>query len=365
MRLASVRRGLALGMVGMGAVWVGSAAGCDEAAHGADEKQAIHANVVLGSLGDTPGRFAYPRCMEAGSDGKSLWVIDKSARVQEIDAQTGACLSMWRMPEWDLGKPVGFTIAPGRDADGKWLKDLLYVADTHYHRVMIYEPPARASDPAKGTPPAGSPRVIGSFGKYGTEGGEFYFPTDVAVLTADDGKSIERIFVAEYGGNDRINIFDGSFNWLSSFGREGPGKNPAEIELNRPQSLAIWKRADGKRELIVVDSCNHRLGRFTLEGKLVAWIGSPQTMGDALGEFKYPYGIHILPDGTALVSEFGGCRVQRIDLETGRGMQAWGMPGRGEGQLVSPWAVTTMGKNVYVLDSGNNRIMGFPMPKLR
>ena len=342
---------------------------CDEEPRIGEPPKPIAARVVLGTLGDTPGRFAYPRCLEAGRDGTTLWVIDKSARIQQIDAKTGACITTWRMPEWDLGKPVGFTVAPGNDADGKWVDGLIYVADTHYHRVMIYEPPnpgtSEAAPAGSDARLAGAPRLVGSFGSFGTEPGQFYFPTDVAVLVGADGRSIARIYVTEYGGNDRVNIFDGSFKWLASFGHEGPGKNPAEIEFNRPQSLAIWTRSDGSNEVIVVDSSNHRLGRFTLEGKLIGWIGSPRTMGDALGAFKYPYGIHILADGTALVAEFGGCRVQRVDLETGRGLQAWGVAGRGAGELAAPWAVTTMGNSVYVLDSGNNRIMGFAMPTLK
>ena len=351
------------------AVGLGGMAGCDEEPRIGEAPKPITPRIVLGTLGDTPGRFAYPRCLEAGHDGTSLWVIDKSARVQEVDAKTGVCLATWRMPEWDLGKPVGFAVAPGHDADGKWIDELLYVADTHYHRVMIYQPPPRSTTPepasAQSARPTGVPRLVGSFGSYGTESGQFYFPTDVAVLVGADGKSIERIYVAEYGGNDRVNIFDGTFKWLSAFGKEGPGKHPTDIEFNRPQSLAIWARSDGTKEVIVVDSSNHRLGRFTLDGQWIAWIGSPDAMGDGLGAFKYPYGIHILTDGTALVAEFGGCRVQRVDLATGRGLQAWGVAGRGPGELAAPWAVTTMGDTVYVLDSGNNRIMGFPMPTMR
>lgn len=310
---------------------------------------------VLGGLGDTPGRFAYPRCID--HDAGALWVIDKSARVQRIDPATGKCLALFHMPEWELGKPTGFCVGPGPDKEGAWHDDLLYIADTHYHRVMIYKAP-------KNTPEGdlGVIEPVGRFGEYGTGPGQFYYPTDVAVLLKD-AKAIDRIYVSEYGGNDRVNVFDGNHSYLFSFGNEGSGVDPTKIEFNRPQSLAIRTKADGSKEIVVVDACNHRLGRFTLDGTLIGWISSPANQGRKPGQFNYPYGLVLLPDGTAMVSEFGGARCQRIDLDTGRSLGCWGEPGREPGQVLAPWAVTTMNNTIYLLDSGNNRITTFPMPR--
>ncbi len=338
---------------------------------------------ILGALGDTPGRFAYPRCID--HDAEALWVIDKSARVQRIDPASGKCLALFHMPEWELGKPTGFCVAPGPDKGGAWCDDLLYIADTHYHRVMIYKAP-------KSTP-EGDPGVIepvSHFGEYGSGPGQFYYPTDVAVLLKQPSdmrpdrqgglgdpattkpsltvglpahSAIDRIYVSEYGGNDRISIFDANHSYLSSFGVEGSGNDPTKIEFNRPQSLAFRTRSDGSKELIVVDACNHRLGRFTLDGALIGWISSPANQGRKPGQFNYPYGIVVLPDGTAMISEFGGARCQRIDLDTGRSLGCWGEPGREPGQVLAPWAVTTLNNTIYLLDSGNNRIVAFPQPR--
>jgi hypothetical protein len=319
----------------------------------------INATVTLGGLGDTPGRFGYPRCID--HDDEALWVIDKTARVQRIDPATGRALALWRMPEWDLGKPTGFCVAPGPDEQGRWCDHLLYVADTHYHRVMIYRPPAAGRDPATGAFP--EPTLVASFGSYGNGPGQFYYPTDVAVLLGADGKSVERIYVSEYGGNDRVSAFDPKFNFLFSFGREGMGKDPAAIEFNRPQSIVIRPKSDGSKELVVTDAANHRLGRFTLDGKLIAWIGTAGEFGRKPGQFYYPYGLALLPDSTALVTEFGGARVQRIDLDTGRSLGVWGEPGREAGQIQAPWAVTVFKGQAFVLDSANNRVMGFALPR--
>ena len=204
---------------------------------------------------------------------------------------------------------------------------------------------------------------------YGNGGpAQFYYCTDVAVLLKDDAKgvhdhAIDRIYVTEYGGNDRVSVFSAAHEFLFSFGKEGSGNDPKAIEFNRPQSIAIWTKPDGKKELVVTDACNHRLGRFTMDGGLIGWISSPANQGSKPGQFQYPCGLSLLGDGTAMVSEFGGSRVQRIDLESGKSLGCWGQPGREPGQILAPWAVTWMNDNVYLLDSGNNRLLGFPKPR--
>jgi DNA-binding beta-propeller fold protein YncE len=119
-----------------------------------------------------------------------------------------------------------------------------------------------------------------------------------------------------------------------------------------------------RRELIVADACNHRLGRFTLEGKLIAWISGPDQAGPEPGHFQYPYGLCLLDDGSALVAEFGGNRVQHVELPSGASLGTYGQAGRGEGQIASPWGIAVIGKTAYVLDSGNNRVIGFDAPKV-
>lgn len=330
--------------------------------------QPIDVDATLGGLGDTPGRFAFPRAIDSSADGKSLWVIDRSARVQRIDAKTGRCLALWKMPDSELGKPVGFCVAPGADANGNWCDELLYIADTHYHRVMIYKPPP-TPPPGADLEPDAKPELVARFGEYGQGPGQFILPTDIAVLLRPDRKSVERIYVAEYGGHDRISVFDGSRKFLFAFGEWGlstatQAVDDTRVVFARPQSLLI-ENVGGRRELIVTDSANHRIGRLTLDGKLIRWIGSPAKMGDGPGEFRYPYGLASLGDGTAMVSEFGGNRVQRIQLDTGASMGSWGRAGRHDGELATPWAVTVLGNETYVVDSGNNRVLAFPTPKRR
>ena len=126
--------------VGTAAAWVASALLLTACSGPPEPGQPIESATTIGGLGDTPGRFAFPRAIDVSADGRSLWVIDKSARVQKIDPTTGKCLALFHMPAMDLGKPTGFCIAPGRDEAGQWCDELLYIADTHYNRVMVYRP---------------------------------------------------------------------------------------------------------------------------------------------------------------------------------------------------------------------------------
>jgi hypothetical protein len=350
--------------------------GCERAPDG----KPIAVSRVLGEVGISPGQFAFPRCMD--TDGRSLWVIDKIARVQRVDLKTGKGLSGWKMPDFDLGKPTGVTVfdPTGRDED-----ELVFVADTHYHRVLVYRPGPEGS--RENTP-------IASFGSYGREDGEFIYPTDIAVLPDERG-GVKRLYVSEYGGNDRISIWElatedkteikaenkptpqpppsgrGSlmqFRFVRSFGNYGDEAASGQVAFRRPQSIEI---DHVRQRLVIADACNHRIGLFTLEGTLQKWIGAAQDGSKiAAGQnvespLRYPYGLTLLDDGTALVAEFGGARVSRVDLDKGAIVATYGKPGRGEGQLTTPWAVAVSGDDAFVLDSGNNRIVAFAAPAPR
>ena len=311
----------------------------------------------LGEVGDSPGQFSYPRCL--ASDGSQLWVIDKQAWVQRVDPRTGECTLGWRMPEFVNGKPCGVsTFTPSGGATR------VYIADTHYHRVMIYDP---VVNPGKDTQ-RGAGRLVASFGTYGEGDGQFVFPTDVAILPTDDGKGVARLYVSEYGGHDRVSVYEpvpGStpgderdFVFKFAFGRFGSGSGEP-VEFSRPQSVEIDRAA---HELVITDACNHRVGRFTYDGKLIAWIGGPDQAGVGVGQMKFPYGLVLLGDGTAMVAEYGGNRVQRFDLATGASLGIYGQTGRRAGDLATPWGITTIKDRVYILDSGNNRVQVIAMP---
>jgi ABC-type Fe3+ transport system permease subunit/DNA-binding beta-propeller fold protein YncE len=305
--------------------------GCDRQA---PFGEALPAAEVIATRGLAPGQCIKPRGI--ASDGTALWIVDKTDRVQRIEPGKPATIA-FQLPETTRGNPVGITVGP----DG-----LVYVADTHQNRVLVLRP---QSD--------GTATLQAEFGAYGEGPGQFIYPTDVAIVPTEDGVGVDRIYVAEYGGNDRISVFDSSYSYLFSFGQPGAGEG---VEFHRPQSIAYDPSSD---ELIVIDATNHRVGRFNLDGTLLAWLGAGGAQRDAaLGAFDYPWGMEILPGGRALIVEFGNNRVQLVDLTTGGGLGAWGIAGRDVGELASPWAVAVIGRTAYVADSLNHRVQSFRLP---
>ena len=75
----------------------------------------------------------------------------------------------------------------------------------------------------------------------GTTPGRFGYPTDVEIDRAGN------FYVAEYGENDRIQVFSPDGKWLRQWG--GHGYEPGEFL--RPRALAITTGADLHGQIIV------------------------------------------------------------------------------------------------------------------
>jgi len=285
------------------------AGGCD----GAGASAAPQVVRIIGSSGRGPGELLYPRAIDLDGDG-NLYVIDRTGRMQHL-APDGTELATVLLSPIDKGFPTGVKVGP----DG-----LVYVADTHNHRVVVY---------------GADGKVAREFGRFGTGDGEFIYPTHVAL--APDG----RIFVSEYGGNDRVSTWSADGRFLGAMGRPGEGRG----ELSRPSALAIDA---GRGILYVADACNHRIARYTLAGNLIGYFGSA---GTGRGEIRYPYGLALAADGALAVCEFGNNRVQ-IFSAAGESLRILGGAGRGPGQLAYPWGIAAAARRLYVVDAGNNRV---------
>jgi DNA-binding beta-propeller fold protein YncE len=293
--------------------WVIALAGLLAGCAGQSDSGATAPLLIFGRTGMGPGEFSYPRAAVVGAE-QLVYIVDKAARIQGYTFDGIYCLE-WNTPQREAGKPTGLGAGP----DGR-----IYVADTHYARVLIYDPQGR---------------LLEQFGGFGTGPGQFGLPTDVAV--ARDGC----VYVSEYGVNDRVSKFTPRHAWLFSFG----GKDAGEAALRRPQTLL----AAPDETLWVADACNHRICHFDAAGRFLGSFGKP---GSGAGELRFPYGLDRLSDGSFVVAEFGNNRVQRFDCE-GRPLGVWGAAGRGSGQLAYPWAVAVLpGDRVLIVDSGNNRV---------
>jgi DNA-binding beta-propeller fold protein YncE len=267
--------------------------------------------------GTGPCQVAYPRGIAYNQSDDTFFIVDRVARIQHLD-HAGRYLGEWQMPEWQQGKPVGLTVAP----DGN-----VWVADTHYHRVMVFTPQGKK---------------IFQFGELGTEPGQFIYPTDIAF----DAKG--RIYVSEYGDNDRISVFDKDLKFLYQIGSFGQENG----QFSRPQSMVLVGDL-----IYLTDACNHRICVFKSDG---TWVRNMGHCGSAPGEFRFPYGMDMDRDGNLIVGEFGNNRVQKIDQQTGKSLEIWGRAGREPGELAYPWGVAVDKRDrVVAVDAGNNRLQVF------
>lgn len=273
----------------------------------------VHVLAVVGGPGFAPGRFSYPRAIAAAQDG-SFFVADKTGRVQRFDPD-GAFQLGWSMPDIEHGKPVGMKVHP----DGR-----LFVADTHYHRVMVFDR---------------NGRFLTTFGREGVGDGEFQLPTSVAF----DQRGF--VYVAEYYENDRITQWSPDLEFVRVISDEAiDGKR-----WSRPAGLDI----DPEQTLWVADACNHRIVHLTLEGDVLGVFGE---FGDLSGQLRYPFDILVTPQNTLLVCEHEGNRLQWFSKD-GRSLRTWGRGGRKPGELLAPWgvAIGSQGR-IFVVDSLNNRV---------
>jgi DNA-binding beta-propeller fold protein YncE len=285
--------------------------GCDLPARAVPE-------LVWGLHGVNPGHLYKPRTAAFDAEDH-LFLADLTDRIQVFD-RDGHYLRCWRTPEFNVDGPSGLTI----DRLGR-----LLVADTHFYRVLVY---SRAGELLF---------QIGD-GVQGTTPGRFGYPTDVVIDRAGN------FYVAEYGENDRIQVFSAEGKWLRQWG--GHGYEPGEFL--KPRALAI----DETDRLFVADSCNHRIQVFDTQGQLLDSWGE---RGDRPGQMSYPYDLAIGPDHCLYVCEYGNHRVQKFTLE-GQSLGLWGTPGRGPGHLYNPYALAVDSRCcVSVVDSNNHRVQRF------
>ena len=252
-----------------------------------------------------------PRSLCVATNGE-LYVLDTIGRVLVYGAD-GALAREWSMPETSVGRPEG--IVELRDGS-------ILVADTHYHRLVRFSPDGE---------------VLSMWGRKGEGPGEFIYP--VAVTQDPEGF----IYVAEYGGNDRIQVFRETGEVVRSFGSFGTG----EGQLQRCSGLAFM---EGR--LYVADAINNRVQVYTPQGELVASYTRP---GDVA--FRFPYDIAVTAAGTLAVIEYTAGRITEINPD-GSLVGRYGRTGRGEGAFATPWGIAAGADGrIFVADTGNHRIV--------
>ena len=261
-------------------------------------------------------RMPAPRALTI-SPAKELYVLDDSGRILVYD-QANTLIRQWKMPESSVGKPEGIRILQ----DGR-----VVIADTHYHRVVFFD--------QQGT-------LLSMFGSEGENPGQFTYPVDIM----QDPQGF--IYVAEYGGKDRIQKFTPDGKFVLEFG--GLGTDVGQFQ--RPSGM-VW--IDGR--IYVADAINNRVQVFDDLGKSLGVLDWADQ-----GGLYYPYDIALSPHGQLFFVEYGGCRVS-VANPAGKLVARFGHEGRGHHELWTPWALAVSDDNrVFIADTGNRRIVQLTLP---
>lgn len=327
-------------LVGALSFVLGAFSGCSPAPESGTtplDSRLFSAVEIIGSRGVAPGQFNKPRSLTCDRDD-NLYVADITGRVQKFSPE-GTWLLQWQMPQTDLGKPKGM----GCDRDGNIL-----VIEPHYQRVNHF---------------SAAGELVAQWGVKGTNAGEFILPRSVAQ------NSHGEFYLSEYTLVDRVQRFvvgqaaslpagslsvraantndPGTLAACPTLAWGTPGTEPGQF--NRAEGLGLGLND----EVLVADSCNHRIQVFDRNGKFLRTYGKA---GSNPGEFSYPYDVRVDASGNQFICEFGNSRISVLDAQD-RVVELIGGAGAQPGRFANPWAIALDSQgNLYVADSQNHRV---------
>jgi DNA-binding beta-propeller fold protein YncE len=133
----------------------------------------------------------------------------------------------------------------------------------------------------------------------------------------------------------------------------------AEGQFHAPQAISI----DSKDNVYVADTGNNRIQVFQVlssNGTYGTFLRGWGGFGTDNGFFNQPRGIAVDQGGNVYVADTGNNRIQ-VFFSNGTFMRGWGTEGTFSGFFSHPegTAVNPLSGNVYVADTGNNRIQVF------
>lgn len=187
-------------------------------------------------------------------------------------------------------------------------------------------------------------QVLQSVGCVGSKAAEFSYPSALAVNPVND-----KIYVAEWQDNNRIQILHNDLSHYKMFGRSG--SKPGEFLC--PSGIAF----DGRGNVYVADSNNARIQVFSCEGEYIAEFGK---WGKKEGKLGLPMGLCM--DRSSDVLYITDAFNHRVSLFTtgGKFLKCFGSHGSGPGEFNKPQGIVVDEfRFVYVSDTHNNRVQVF------
>ncbi|MBA2469434.1 MAG: hypothetical protein H0V37_08515 [Chloroflexia bacterium] len=282
------------------------------------------------------GQLNAPTGIALSNDGQVIYVVDSgNQRIQRFE-RNGTFIGSWSAED-DQRIGLGWFDPAGQGASDVVIgpDDLIYVADTWNHRIMILDADGLLV------------RELGRSGELTDAGdipdptvspGFFYGPRSVAI-TEDE------IFVTDTG-NERVQVFASDGTFLRAFGGHGaePGK------LLEPVGIAIGP--DGN--VYVADTGNLRISVFAQDGTPVTQIPVPGWEGQASQQnylrFDANGVLYLTSPGSGTVQAFNG-----TDFVTIQG-------GEAGGAIVAPVGLAIGADNqMHVSETTTSQVTEFPI----
>ncbi len=252
---------------------------------------------------DGQGQFNAPEGIAYAPVTDTVYVTDSGNDRVQAFSPSGEFRTSWGSSGTDSGQ---FNLPVGIATDGS---GRVFVADVMNHRVQVFDP---LGD------------FIRAWGSNGTADGQFNFPADVAFHN-------RRLFVTD-NGNHRVQVFAPEGSFETSFGSrcdlqsgEGCETDAGNGQFDMPFGIAVGNSGT----VYVLDQGNNRVQIFNSEGEFQGKWGNkcalhgleseeiPQGEGcdtDAgHGEFLFPKGIAVAPDGTIVIADSDNHRIQAFE----------------------------------------------------
>ena len=172
-------------------------------------------------------------------------------------------------------------------------------------------------------------------------GGEWAAMSSVAIAPDGNVWTFNR-------GKIPVQVFTPAGKLVKYWGQDGLFKNPHTV------------RFDNAGNPWMVDTGTHTVRKFSLDGKVLMTIGTPNEAGADQSHMNQPNDVAFAANGDIYVSDgYGNDRVVVFDKH-GKYVRAWGKLGTGPGEFSQPHslALDSHGR-VYVADRNNVRIQVF------